>query len=61
MKYTLLIYPSGSEDALGERESKSVSAEYLAFRDDPRCLVGLICSRSRRLPRSPQQWPEPDH
>jgi hypothetical protein len=41
MKYALLIYPKpGSEDALGEDEQKSVSAEYLAFRDDPRCLGG---------------------
>ena len=36
MKYALLIYPKpGSEEALGEDEQKSVSAEYLAFRDDP--------------------------
>jgi hypothetical protein len=41
MKYALLIYPKpGSEEALGEDESKAVSAEYLAFRDDPRCLGG---------------------
>jgi len=41
VKYALLIYPKpGSHEALGEDESKSVSAEYLAFRDDPRCLGG---------------------
>jgi hypothetical protein len=41
MKYALLIYPKpGSEEALGEDEYKSVSAEYLAFREDPRCLGG---------------------
>jgi hypothetical protein len=41
MKYALLIYPKpGSEEALGEDEYKAVSAEYLAFREDPRCLGG---------------------
>jgi hypothetical protein len=41
MKYALLIYPKpGSEEALAEDEQKSVSAEYLAFREDPRCLGG---------------------
>ena len=41
MKYALLIYPKpGSHEELGEDESKSVSAEYWAFRDDPRCLGG---------------------
>ena len=41
MKYALLIYPKpGSHEALGEDESKSVSAEYWAFRDDPRCVGG---------------------
>ena len=41
MKYALLIYPKpGSHEALGEDEYKSVSAEYLAFREDPRCLGG---------------------
>jgi hypothetical protein len=40
-KYALLIYPKpGSHEALGEEEAKSVSAEYWAFRDDPRCLGG---------------------
>ena len=41
MKYALLIYPKpGSHEALGEDEYKSVSAEYWAFREDPRCLGG---------------------
>ncbi len=41
MRYALLIYPKpGSHEALGEDEAKSVSAEYWAFRDDPRCLGG---------------------
>ena len=41
MKYALLIYPKpGSHEELGEDESKSVSAEYWAFREDPRCLGG---------------------
>ena len=41
MQYALLIYPKpGSHEALEEDEAKSVSAEYWAFRDDPRCLGG---------------------
>jgi hypothetical protein len=41
MKYALLIYPQpGSHEALGPDEAKAVSAEYYAFRDDPRCLGG---------------------
>ena len=41
MKYALLIYPKpGSHEALGDDEAKAVSAEYWAFRDDPRCLGG---------------------
>ena len=41
MKYALLIYPEpGSHEALGEDESKSVSAEYWAFHEDPRCVGG---------------------
>ena len=41
MKYALLIYPTpGSHEALAEDEAKSVSAEYWAFREDPRCLGG---------------------
>jgi hypothetical protein len=41
MKYAMLIYPKpGSHEALGEDEAKAVSAEYWAFREDPRCLGG---------------------
>ena len=41
MKYALLIYPKpGSHEALGEDEYESVNAEYLALREDPRCLGG---------------------
>jgi hypothetical protein len=41
MKYALLIYPRpGSHEELGEEEATSVTAEYLAFREDPRCLGG---------------------
>jgi hypothetical protein len=41
MKYALLIYPKpGSHEALEEAEAKAVSAEYYAFRDDPRCVGG---------------------
>ncbi len=41
MKYALLIYPKpGSHEALEEDEAAAVSAEYWAFRDDPRCLGG---------------------
>ena len=41
MRYALLIYPKpGSHEALGEDEGKAVSAEYWAFRDDPRCVGG---------------------
>jgi hypothetical protein len=41
MKYALLIYlKPGSEEALGEDEYRAVSAEYLAFREDSRCLGG---------------------
>jgi hypothetical protein len=41
MKYAMVIYPKpGSEEALGEDERSAVSAEYLALRDDPRCVGG---------------------
>lgn len=41
MKYALLIYPKpGSHEELGEEEAKAVTAEYWAFREDPRCLGG---------------------
>jgi hypothetical protein len=41
MKYALLIYPKpGSHEELPEDESKAVTAEYWAFREDPRCVGG---------------------
>jgi hypothetical protein len=41
MKYALLIYPNPDHEAtLTDDERAAVSAEYLAFRDDPRCLGG---------------------
>ena len=41
MKYALLIYPKpGSHEALGPDEYGPVNAEYLALREDPRCLGG---------------------
>ncbi len=41
MKYALLIFPKpGSHEALGPEEYGPVNAEYLALRDDPRCLGG---------------------
>jgi hypothetical protein len=41
MKYALLIYPKpGSHEGLAEDDAKALTAEYLAFRDDPRCLGG---------------------
>ena len=41
MKYALLIYPKpGSHEALGPDEYGPVNAEYLALREDPRCVGG---------------------
>ncbi len=41
MKYALLIFPKpGSHEALPPEEYGPVNAEYLALRDDPRCLGG---------------------
>jgi hypothetical protein len=41
MKYALLIYTKpGSDEGLSEAESKSMFAEYMALREDPRCLDG---------------------
>jgi hypothetical protein len=41
MKYALLVYPkAGSHEALPPEEHAALSAEYLAFRDDPRCIGG---------------------
>ena len=52
MKYALLIYPKpGSHEALGEDESKSVSAEYWRSARTRAVSAALICSRSRRRPR----------
>lgn len=41
MRYALLIFPKpGSHEALGPDEYGPVNAEYLALREDPRCLGG---------------------
>jgi hypothetical protein len=41
MKYALLIFPKpGSHEALAPNEYGRVNAEYLARREDPRCLGG---------------------
>jgi hypothetical protein len=41
MKYALLIYSKpGSHEAQSEEESKASFAEYMALREDPRCLDG---------------------
>ena len=41
MKYALLIYPkAGSHEALGEDEYQLVNAEYMALREDSRCVGG---------------------
>jgi hypothetical protein len=41
MKYAMLIYPkAGSDEGLGEAEAQALTAEYLALRDDPRCIGG---------------------
>ncbi|MFT4082290.1 MAG: YciI family protein [Nocardioides sp.] len=41
MRYALLIYPKpGSHEALEPEEYRPVNAEYLALREDPRCLGG---------------------
>jgi hypothetical protein len=41
MKYALLIYPKpGSHEAFTGDEAMALTAEYLAFREDPRCLGG---------------------
>jgi hypothetical protein len=53
MKYALLIYPKpGSEEALGEDEQKSVSAEYLAFATIRAVWAAPTCRRSRPRRRS---------
>jgi hypothetical protein len=41
MKYAVLIYPElGSLEALSPDEYGPVNAEYLALREDPRCIGG---------------------
>ncbi len=41
MKYALLIYPEpGSHESLDPDEYAPVNAEYMALRDDPRCVGG---------------------
>ena len=41
MKYAMLIYPKpGSHEGLGEEAAKALTAEYLALRDDSRCVGG---------------------
>ncbi len=41
MKYAMLIFPKpGSHEALAPEEYEPVNAQYLALRDDPRCLGG---------------------
>ena len=41
MKYAMLIYPEpGSHEGLAEEEARALTAEYLALRDDPRCVGG---------------------
>ena len=41
MKYAMLIYPKpGSHEGLGDEEAEALTAEYLALRDDSRCVGG---------------------
>jgi hypothetical protein len=41
MKYALLIFPKpGSHEALSPDDYGQVNAEYLALREDPRCIGG---------------------
>jgi hypothetical protein len=41
MKYAMLIYPEpGSHEGLADEDAKALTAEYLALRDDPRCVGG---------------------
>jgi hypothetical protein len=41
MKYAMLIYPKpGSHEELGEEEATALTAEYMALRDDARCVGG---------------------
>jgi hypothetical protein len=41
MKYALLIYSApGSHEALSEKEYQAALSEYMAIREDPRCVNG---------------------
>ena len=41
MKYAMLVYPKpGSHEGLEEEQAKALTAEYLALRDDSRCVGG---------------------
>jgi hypothetical protein len=41
MKYALLIYTNpNANDGLSEEQAAAITREYLAIRDDPRCLSG---------------------
>ena len=41
MKYAMLIYPMpGSHEALSKDEQEAVDGEYMALRQDPRCVTG---------------------
>ena len=41
MKYAMLIYPKpGSHEGLEEAEATALTAEYLALREDSRCVGG---------------------
>jgi len=41
MKYAMLIYPKpGSHEGLGEEEAEALTAEYMALREDSRCVGG---------------------
>jgi hypothetical protein len=41
MKYAMLIYPKpGTHEGLPDEAAEALTAEYLALRDDPRCLGG---------------------
>jgi hypothetical protein len=41
MKYALLIYPKpGSHEELPSEERDAVTGEYMALREDPRCVGG---------------------
>ncbi|MBO0767304.1 MAG: hypothetical protein J2O48_01340 [Solirubrobacterales bacterium] len=40
MQYAMLVYPSSEEFALSDEERTKLTPEYLAFREDPRCVGG---------------------